>query len=282
MDFNTYLKEVHGYQKGDRISADKARALRVQFANAENVAATQKANANAIQASISMEIENANKKGTPIDARIIEGASNLFNTGQFEKAKSLISDASKNIAETTKQQSEVQQTELENKNLTLQQDKLKAEQQDLIRQKEEGLSAAKRTIDSVNTFLKKEPETNKFIPTKKLNEAVGYGEELATSISKYVPFLGLQSPEERSAQKELSLLLESDILKAASALKPVSNVDLQMLIRNRPEITDPPEMWLQTLKNVKEILGNKDNYIESTEAAPPLTDTQKLKAKTSR
>jgi hypothetical protein len=282
MDFNTYLKEVHGYQKGDRISADKARALRVQFANVGNVVATQKADANAIQASISMQIENATKKGTPIDARIIEGASNLFNTGQFEKAQSLISDASKNIAETTKQQSEAQQTELENKNLTIQQEKLQQEQQDLIRQKEEGLSAAKRTIDSVNTFLKVDPKTNEFIPTQKLDETVGYGEQLATTISKYVPILGLQSPEERSAQKELSLLLESDILKAASALKPVSNVDLQMLIRNRPEITDPPEMWLQTLKNIKEILGNKDNYIESTEAAAPLTAGQKLRAKTSK
>jgi hypothetical protein len=99
------------------------------------------------------------------------------------------------------------------------------------------------------------------VPTEKLKNTVGFGESAKTTIAEYAPILGTQSPQERSAQKELNLLLESDILKAASALKPVSNTDLQMLIRNRPGIADPPEMWVKTLKDIQDILGNKENYI---------------------
>ena len=146
----------------------------------------------------------------------------------------------------------------------LQVQKLQQEQQDIVRQKEDAASAAKRTLNSISTFLKTDPKTNSLVPTGKLKNTVGFGESANTFISQYAPFLGTQSPQERASQKELSLLLESDILKAASALKPVSNTDLQMLIRNRPGITDPPELWVETLKNIQAILRNKDNYISSS------------------
>jgi len=162
----------------------------------------------------------------------------------------------------------------------LQIQKLEQEQQDTAKQKEEGANAAKRTLESVSTFLARDPKTNNFVATGKLKSAVGFGEKAATAISKYAPIFGTQSPQDRAAQKELNLLLESDILRAASALKPVSNVDLQMLIRNRPEITDPPELWIETLKGIQRILGNKDNYIgSSTDSgdSKPLSASDRLR-----
>jgi len=162
----------------------------------------------------------------------------------------------------------------------LQIQKLQQEQQDIARQKEDAASAAKRTLNTISTFVKTDPKTNSLVPTGKLKNAVGYGESAATFVSKFAPVFGTQSPQERASQKELSLLLESDILKAASALKPVSNIDLQMLIRNRPEITDPPELWVETLKNIQTILGNKDNYISSSTASgndKPLSASDRLK-----
>ena len=171
---------------------------------------------------------------------------------------------------------EKQPTEVEK----LQIQKLQQEQQDIVRQKEDALFAAKRTLNTISTFVKTDPKTNSLVPTGKLKNSVGFGESAKTTIAEYAPILGTQSPQERLAQKELSLLLESDILKAASALKPVSNIDLQMLIRNRPVITDPPELWVKTLKNIQEILGNKDNYIGSSDSSngnKPISASDRLK-----
>jgi hypothetical protein len=129
--------------------------------------------------------------------------------------------------------------------------------------------------------------TDKGEPTKRLNNAVGYGEAVATTIAEYAPIFGTQSPESRSDQQRLARLIEGEILEAASLLKPVSNTDLLMLKDNRPQTTSPPEVWAKYFSDIKTILSNPENYIESvptpkTEAAKesvtPKTATDQLRA----
>jgi hypothetical protein len=276
MDFNTYLKEVHGYQKGDRISADKARQLRVQFANAGNVAATQNANSNAIRTSISLGIENAAKSGTPIDARIIEDASNLFNTGQPEKAQSLVSDALKNIAETTKQQSEAQQTELENKNLTLQQDKLRAEQTVVDQEKKSIIEQAKVRLAKINS-----------VKSQDISDVVGAFEPAARYGRAVAAEMGANwAKENQKLIKDLNFIATDDILEKARKLAPVTGTDLSFLQeRIAPQETDNDTIWFdfldQEAKDLESIIG-EFGKTGSTEVKAPLTAGQQLRAKTQK
>ena len=287
MDFNTYLKEVHGYQKGDRISADKARQLKVQFANAENVAAAQNANANAIKTSISLEVENAAKKGTPIDPRIIEDASNLFNTGQFKEAQSLISNASKNIAETTKQQSEVQQTELENKNLTLQQNKLQQEQQDLISQKE----SVKNTL--IESLKNKYQDILSAKNDPYIKNAFGMPIDFSDSPSRLIP--GTQASV---ASVKINQLANQDWIRAIIDAKgagatfgALSDKEGDKLSSAASLLSSPASLNYDTgnkelqkmaesvKKLYKEATGKDISEEVKTEAATPLTAGQQLRAK---
>jgi hypothetical protein len=129
--------------------------------------------------------------------------------------------------------------------------------------------------------------TDKGEPTKRLNDAVGYGEAVATTIAEYAPIFGTQSPESRSDQQRLARLIEGEILEAASLLKPVSNTDLLMLKNNRPQTTSPPEVWAKYFSDIKTILSNPENYIGSVptpkteaakESATPKTATDRLRA----
>lgn len=117
--------------------------------------------------------------------------------------------------------------------------------------------AGELAVKSINKFIDDSGNSN-----ESLKRAVGYGEEIATGIAKIAPFLGTQSPQDRTNQKELAILVEKGLLDAASELKPVSNVDLQLLKRNRPEISDPPELWASWLKDVRNILGDPNSYKE--------------------
>jgi GH24 family phage-related lysozyme (muramidase) len=147
-------------------------------------------------------------------------------------------------------------------------------------EKAETKRAGELTVKSINKFINKEGKYNEY-----LDKAVGYGEEFATGVAKYVPFLGTQSAKDRANQKELKILVETGILEAASLLKPVSNVDLLLLKGNRPEITDPPELWAGWLKKVRDILDDPNSYAESsTPLTPeaPQSATDRLRAKASQ
>lgn len=286
-DFDTYLEQFHGYREGDRIPADKARSLRVQFANAENVAAAQNANADAIRTSIALEIENASKKGTPIDARTIDSASKLFKTGQFKEAESLISGASKNLAETTKQQSEAQQTELENKNLTLQQEKLQQEQQDLISQKE----------SSKNTLIESLKNKYEDILSAKndpyIKNAFGMPIDFSDSPSRLIP--GTQASV---ASVKINQLANQDWIRAIIDAKgagatfgALSDKEGDKLSSAASLLSSPAALNYDTgnkelqkmaesvKKLYKEATGKDLSEEVKTEPTTPLTDAQKLKAK---
>jgi hypothetical protein len=116
------------------------------------------------------------------------------------------------------------------------------------------------------------------MPTERLNKAVGYGEALATGIAEYAPILQTQSGETRSDQQRLNRLVETDILEAASLLKPVSNTDLLMLIKNRPTITEPTEVWTKYFSDIKGILSNPENYISSDGKSEVATPEKQLSA----
>lgn len=111
-------------------------------------------------------------------------------------------------------------------------------------------------------------------PTERLDKAVGYGEAFATGVAEYVPIIGTQSGETRSDQQRLNRLVETDILEAASLLKPVSNTDLLMLIKNRPTVTQPKEVWTKYFSDIREILSNEENYTNSIEKPESTPKTQ--------
>ena len=123
------------------------------------------------------------------------------------------------------------------------------------------------------------------IATEKLKKAVGYGEAFATGVAEFLPILGTQSGETISDQQRLNRLVETDILEAASLLKPVSNTDLLMLIKNRPTITKPVEVWTKYFSDIKQILSNPENYISSDGGSEvgtpkrPLSANERLRAR---
>lgn len=121
---------------------------------------------------------------------------------------------------------------------------------------------ASQAIKTIDKFIDKQGNFN-----KELESAVGYGEKLATGIAQYAPIFGTQSPKDRANQKELSILIEKGLLDAAKELKPISNADLKLLLANRPDVTDPPELWAGFLGNLKSILSNPDSYKESEEGS---------------
>ena len=136
------------------------------------------------------------------------------------------------------------------------------ERQEVENEKAQTKRAGEVAVKAINKFIDEEGNYN-----EALDKAVGYGEEFATGVAKVIPFLGTQSPKERADQKDLAILVEKGILEAATLLKPVSNVDLLLLKGNRPERTDPPELWAGWLKDVRDILGNPNSY-KANETTP--------------
>ena len=99
-------------------------------------------------------------------------------------------------------------------------------------------------------------------PTDALNDAVGFGEGFGTWLGKTTGGYMGNEPETQAKQKELKLqIIEQSVLEAAKSLKPVSNDELKVIMSNRPEITDPPEVWASYMKTLKETVGNPANYI---------------------
>jgi len=154
-------------------------------------------------------------------------------------------------------------------------EKAKAEETRIAREK---ATASKNiAIKTISEFV-----DNKGEATDALKSAVGYGEAFATGVAEYAPFLGTQSGKTRSDQQRLNRLIEGSILDAASLLKPVSNTDLLMLIKNRPRTTDPEETWTTYLREIRSILADPDNYLDSEQTntqTQPQTATQKLRGK---
>jgi len=55
-----------------------------------------------------------------------------------------------------------------------------------------------------------------------------------------------------------------------------------MLIKNRPRTTDPEETWTTYLREIRSILADPDNYLDSEQTntqTQPQTATQKLRGK---
>jgi hypothetical protein len=135
-------------------------------------------------------------------------------------------------------------------------EKAKAEETKVA--KEKASASKKIAINTISEFI-----DDKGVATDALKSAVGYGEAFATGVAEYAPFLGTQSGKTRSDQQRLNRLIEGSILEAASLLKPVSNTDLLMLIKNRPKTTDPEETWTTYLGDIRSILADPNNYLDS-------------------
>ena len=135
-------------------------------------------------------------------------------------------------------------------------EKTKAEETKVA--KEKASASKKIAINTISEFI-----DDKGVATDALKSAVGYGEAFATGVAEYAPFLGTQSGKTRSDQQRLNRLIEGSVLEAASLLKPVSNTDLLILIKNRPKTTDPEETWTTYLGEIRSILADPNNYLDS-------------------
>lgn len=137
----------------------------------------------------------------------------------------------------------------------------------------QAVAAKSRVLSTIDKYMTPDGK-----PTAALSDAVGYGEGVA-SWMRGATGLPLNRADTVANQKQLKLdLIEQSILEASKALKPVSNDEMKMLKANRPEITDPPEVWTQYMKRVKEIIGNPENY-QQDPAQSRMSDTSALRAK---
>lgn len=273
MDFNTYLKKNHGYTQGDKISKEKIRSLRIQFENSGNVEAAMNASANAIKTAMDLNIENAIKAGTPIDTRIIDSASKLFKTGQPEKAQSLINDATRDTAETRRQQLEAQQTELENNNIKLEEEKLIKDQMLEDQNKKIIIEQAKFKLEKI-----------KSVQSQDISDVVGAFEPVARYGRAVAAEMGANwAKENQKLIKDLNFIATDDILEKARKLAPVTETDLSFLQKRvAPQETDNDTIWFdflkQEAKNLELVIGEFEKT-ESTKTEAPLTDTQQLRTK---
>ncbi len=113
-----------------------------------------------------------------------------------------------------------------------------------------------RSLKTIDKFLTKDGK-----PTAALSDAVGFGEGVGSWIGN-IPFIpGGNSPTAMSDQREIAQdLLEGSVLEAAQYLKPLSNSDIQLILKNRPEITSHPTVWATYLTKIREKLSNPANY----------------------
>jgi 3D (Asp-Asp-Asp) domain-containing protein len=145
-------------------------------------------------------------------------------------------------------------------------------------QAETGLAKAKA---AKLALLEKKYVTDKGKPSELLENATGLGEVFSSK-------LRLNAPETIVNQKELGLeLLEEDLMKAAKELKPVSEDEMKELMSRRPQISDPPEVWVWFIKRAREILesgeprqaGQAATQAATPSAAPSIQDrTNKLRS----
>jgi hypothetical protein len=134
-------------------------------------------------------------------------------------------------------------------------------------------AAKNRVLSTIDKYMTPDGK-----PTSALSDAVGYGEGVA-SWMRGVTGIPLNQADTVANQKQLKLdLIEQSLLEASKALKPVSNDEMKMLKANRPELTDPPEVWTQYMKRVKEIIGNPENY-QQDPVQSRVSDTSALRAK---
>lgn len=135
-------------------------------------------------------------------------------------------------------------------------------------------AAAARTLETINRYLGPDGGAN-----ENLKSAVGFGEGFTTGLSQMTGGMVGNDPGTIAKQKELTLdLIEGSILEASKALKPVSNDEMKMLKANRPEITDPPEVWAWYMKRIKGVLGNPSNYKQEEKAAPTRSAADAIRA----
>lgn len=242
MDFNTFLREQMGYQKGQIIPNEKIPVLKQRY---NNFIQEQKQSSARIQAAASefnVRINKAQQEGFTPDKNLVDSISSLLATGQVGEARTLFDN--------------MMPKELTQSDIKIKEEMKQAEATAKKANQEKG-----RLLGKLNKFVSEEGE-----PTKALSDATGWGEGLATGIADYTGF-PLNTPTTRSNQKQLSLVIEKDLLEATKYLKPVSNDEIQMLLDRRPAITDPPKIWSDYLSELRDIIKSDENVVEIAPSA---------------
>jgi len=194
---------------------------------------------------ISASLSLANIEGVGVDQRKTQLAYELIEKGDLAGAKviqSNLADSIKSAVEMKKQQ----RNELEGQ-----------------RQAIEGSADLAAKIDRFIT-----PQ-GKVTPI--LDDATGFGEGAGTFLGKMTGGVVGNEPKTISAQQVLNRIVEKDLLEASKYLKPVSDDEMKMLKKNRPQITDPPEVWAEYLGDIRAVLKRDQERWQRSimELAPP-------------
>jgi hypothetical protein len=237
MDFNTFLKEQLGYQAGQTIPNSKIPALKEKY---NRLIQDQKKTAALIQATVSefnVRAGQAKDQGFVADQGVIDSITGLLATGQVDEARKVFDNTM------PKEQTQT--------DINLKEEMKQAEATAKQATKEKG-----RLLGTLNKFIDEEGE-----PTKTLSDATGWGEGLATGVADWIG-MPVNTPETRSNQKQLSRVIEKDLLEATKYLKPVSNDEIAMLLERRPAITDPPKIWSDYLAELRGVIKEDANVVE--------------------
>jgi hypothetical protein len=249
MDFDTFLKDQLGYRVGQSIPADKIPILKEKYnrfvQETQQKQNEQKQLAARIQATANefgVRMKQAQEQGFTPDPNVVNSISSLLGTGQVDEARKVFD----NIMPKEQTQSDIK----------LKEEMKQAEATAKQESKEKG-----RLLGKLNKFVNENNE-----PTGALKDATGWGEGLATGVADWTGFIPLNTPKTRANQKQLSIILEKDMLEATKYLKPVSNDEMKMILERRPAITDPPEVWSTYLSELRDVIKEDENVVE---IAPP-------------
>jgi hypothetical protein len=194
------------------------------------ISTTKNTPATAIDNSLSLTAEGEATK-PPTTATAIAAAA----AGQ---GKTYIGAPTKATKVLTPEEKELQEIAIKSGNAQL--DKLDADKKAAEQAKQGTVESGKVTIEQIDEFLK-----NKTL----LEAATGFGSGFGRGVKKYL------SEDKELAKQKLIRLANTDILRMAKDVKPLSNDERIFLEKNVPKLSDPALVWEDYLKNTKRILS---------------------------
>ncbi len=186
--------------------------------------------ANAIDGSLALTAGNAATKPATNTSAIAAAAA-----GQ---GKTYIGAPTKATKPLTPEEKELQEIQIKSGNAQL--EKLDADKRAAEQAKQGTIESGKVTLEQIEEFL-----TNKTL----LEAATGFGSGFGRSVKKYL------SEDKELAKQKLIRLANTDILRMAKDVKPLSNDERTFLEKNVPNLSDPALVWEDYLKNTKRILS---------------------------
>lgn len=118
-------------------------------------------------------------------------------------------------------------------------------------EKDKAAANSKRVLDIIDQYTYVDQKTGERKANGRLDDAVGFGATPGRAFNAV--FDGRTAAD----QQELTLdFIEGSLLEASKALKPVSNDEMKLLMKNRPSLDSKPEVWARFMDRARRILMN--------------------------